>query len=151
MRRTAPITSLLVPLALRSGAAALALMQIGCATDHPATIAGAPTVNQTATQNMKIELLGFPGCPNTPAMRANLVAALAATGNKWTFTEINQQELPASDIRAGYPTPTILVNGSDLYGMPTPEKPDPACRMYPGGVPDSDDIAAKLGQRARAL
>lgn len=68
---------------------------------------------------MKIELLGFQGCPNTPVIRENLQTALKAVGGL-TFTDVNQEALPASDIRRGWPTPTILVNGRDLFGMSPP-------------------------------
>ena len=46
-----------------------------------------------------IELLGFPGCPNTPALRDNLRAALGSIGEGWTFKDTNQEQLPASDPR----------------------------------------------------
>ena len=91
-----------------------------------------------------IELLGFPGCPNTPAMRANLKAALTAVGKGWTFKDTNQEQLPEGDIRRGYPTPTVLVNGGDLYGLPVPTAPSMGCRMYAGGVPGAEEIADRL-------
>lgn len=92
----------------------------------------------------KIELLGFPDCPNTPALRENLAAALAAIGKGWTFADINQEKLPEGDIRRGYPTPTVLVNGHDLFGLPAPAAPSMGCRMYPGGVPGAETIAGKV-------
>jgi hypothetical protein len=115
-------------------------MLAGCAT---------PTVQPVRNAAMnsahpKIELLGFPDCPNTPAMRSNLKAALASIGNSWTFADTNQEKLPESDLRRGYPTPTILVNDRDLYGLPAPIAPSMGCRMYPGGVPDAKEIASKL-------
>ena len=91
-----------------------------------------------------IELLGFPGCPNTPAMRDHLRAALASIGKGWTFKDTNQEKLPASDLRRGWPTPTVLVNGRDLFDMPAPTAPSMGCRMYPGGVPSAADIADTL-------
>lgn len=96
------------------------------------------------TAQPTIELLGFPGCPNTPAMRANLKAALAAVGKGWTFKDTDQERLPEGDLRRGYPTPTVLVNGRDLFGMPAPTAPSMGCRMYPGGVPEAAEIATKL-------
>lgn len=92
----------------------------------------------------KVELLGFPDCPNTPAMRESLKAALASLGKGWTFTETNQEKLPEGDIRCGYPTPTVLINDRDLYGLPVPTAPSMGCRMYAGGVPDAADIAEKI-------
>ena len=112
--------------------------QAGCAPRRPATVA-APE-----GQAMKIELLGFPGCPNTPAMRDNLRAALQCMGGGMTFTDTNQESLPEGDMRRGWPTPTVLVNGADLFGMAPPSAPSMGCRMYVGGVPDAESIAAKL-------
>lgn len=92
----------------------------------------------------RIELLGFPDCPNTPAMRDSLGAALASLGTDWNFTDTDQEKLPEGDVRRGYPTPTVLVNDRDLYGLPVPTAPSMGCRMYPGGVPDSSDISDKI-------
>ncbi|MFM9994817.1 MAG: hypothetical protein ACKVU4_03335 [Phycisphaerales bacterium] len=108
-----------------------------------------------------IELLGFPGCPNTPTVRANLKAALESLGSgkggggggngdaAWTFTDVNQEALAADDLRRGYPTPTILVNGRDLFGLPEPTTPTMSCRAYSGGVPDAAAIKAKLAAAGR--
>lgn len=95
-------------------------------------------------QVLNIELLGFPDCPNTPAMRENLQAALASVGGGLTFTDVNQEALPDADIQRGWPTPTVLVNGRDLFGMLPPTSPSMGCRVYPGGVPDSATVAARL-------
>lgn len=91
-----------------------------------------------------IELLGFPTCPNTPAMRDNLRAALRSVGGGLTFQDVNQESLPASDLRRGWPTPTVLVDGRDLFGMAPPSAPTMACRSYPGGVPSAATIASQL-------
>jgi hypothetical protein len=92
----------------------------------------------------RIELLGVPGCPNTPALRANLASALETLGDGWTFVEVNQEELPEHDLRRGYPTPTILLDGRDLYGLPTPTDTAMGCRVYEGGPPDADELARLL-------
>ncbi len=95
-------------------------------------------------QVLNIELLGFPGCPNTPTLRQHLREASASISETMAFTDVNQESLPSSDLRRGWPTPTILVNGRDLFGMPTPTSPSMGCRMYPGGMPDASDIARRL-------
>lgn len=115
-------------------------MLAGCA---PTPDKNARPVAMNAAQPA-IELLGFPGCPNTPALRENLRAALAAIGKGWTFKDTNQESLPEHDLRRGWPTPTVLVNGRDLFGMPAPTEPSMGCRMYPGGVPEAKEIAEKL-------
>lgn len=91
-----------------------------------------------------IQLLGAPDCPNTPTLRANLKAAVAALGGNWTVEDIDQNALREDDIRRGYPTPTILVNGRDLYGLPLPTSTNMTCRMYSDGIPDANDITAAL-------
>lgn len=91
-----------------------------------------------------IELLGFPGCPNTPAMRENLRAALRSIGGDARFLDTDQEALPPGDLRRGWPTPTILVNGADLFGLPAPTAPSMGCRVYDGGVPGAAEIAAAL-------
>jgi hypothetical protein len=48
------------------------------------------------------------------------------------------------DMRAGYGSPTILVNGKDLFDEPLPSTFDPACRNYRGGVPGRKRIIEKL-------
>jgi hypothetical protein len=36
---------------------------------------------------------------------------------------INIDKLPKSDVRTGYPTPTILWKGRNIFGMPIPKPP----------------------------
>jgi hypothetical protein len=82
-------------------------------------------------------------------MRANLAAALESIGRGWAFVEVDQQSLPEGDVRRGYPAPTVLVNGRDLYGLPVPGATSMGCRLYPGGVPSARDIEAKLNAAVR--
>jgi hypothetical protein len=141
-----------VPLSMSSrnrwsalGAAVLLGTFAGCAAHHDHALRSAP---MTAAQP-KIELLGFPDCPNTPELRDNLKSALDSMGNGWTFADTNQEALPEGDLRRGWPTPTILVNERDLFGMPAPTAPSMGCRMYPGGVPDAETIARRLRSETR--
>lgn len=92
----------------------------------------------------KIEFLGFQGCPNTPILRGRLRAALAAVDSHWAFADIDQEALAKDDVRRGYATPTILVNGRDLYGLPVPGEPSMGCRIYPGGLPSTQSILERL-------
>ena len=66
------------------------------------------------------------GCVLTDQMRANLDAALTQMGNaRQAYRVVDLASLPADDPRRGYPTPTILHEGRDLFGMPTPVPPVP--------------------------
>ncbi len=96
-------------------------------------------------KKMKIEFLGMEGCPNTPTMWTSLANAMKEL--KWTQA-IERLDLIAlskkQDKWAGFGSPSILVNGKDLFGSPFPESYDPACRYYRGGVPGTKEIVAKL-------
>jgi hypothetical protein len=62
------------------------------------------------------------GCVNTAVMRERLDEALHALGRASDYMLIDQESLGRDDVRAGYPTPTVLVGGKDLFGMPQPEE-----------------------------
>ena len=129
---------------LRCPVAWFAVLMLGPVAGCAATATPPARTADVNIQRPTIELLGFPGCPNTPTLRANLSAALVSIGRGWTFTDINQETLPERDLRRGYPTPTVLVNGRDLFGMAAPTAAGMGCRVYPGGVPDASTLAAKL-------
>lgn len=73
----------------------------------------------------EIELLTRPGCANTPVMKANLDAALDASGVAIRYEVIDIGDLSTADARRGYSTPTVLYRGRDLFGMPVPVPPFP--------------------------
>ncbi len=95
-------------------------------------------------QAVTIEFLGSPDCPNTPMLRDHLRAALSSLSAELTFIDVDQSALPAEDVRRGWPAPTILVNGLDLFGMPTPTTAAPGCRIYAEGVPTTDELTRRL-------
>ena len=49
------------------------------------------------------------GCVNTTTMRANLDSALQAMKTPARYQLVDLDTLPTSDLRVGYPTPTLLV------------------------------------------
>ena len=143
-RTRTPLCHLLPVIALAL-ATVCAAASSGCGSNSATLRSGPMTTHQPT-----IELLGFPDCPNTPVMRANLAAALASIGLGWTFQETNQEQLPESDIRRGYPTPTVLLGGRDVFGLPVPTVASMGCRIYPGGVPNANVLADKLKAAAKA-
>lgn len=111
----------------------------GCAaTPHYAS--------QSADVSHRVQLLGFAACPNTPLMEQRLRMALDRLGVGPSIEYIDQEALEAGDVQRGWPAPTVLVDGQDLYGMTPPRTPSMGCRMYagPGGVPTVDELVQQL-------
>ena len=77
-----------------------------------------------APKTMKdLTFLTRDGCVNTPDMVNNLDDALKALGwpNDYQFIDIGK--LRNDDVRMGYPTPTLLWKGKDVFGMAAPKPP----------------------------
>lgn len=56
------------------------------------------------------------GCSGSEKMMVNLNGALAKLKG-WTYEVLDLDDLPKTDPRRGYPTPTILRSGKDIYGL----------------------------------
>lgn len=65
------------------------------------------------------------GCANTTVMRRHLEASLKSLGVATGYDVVDQGTLPDTDIRRGYPTPTLLYNQRDVFGMSVPKPPLP--------------------------
>ena len=65
-------------------------------------------------------LLTRQGCANTPTMRARLDDALTALQLPGEYDDVDIGSLPKGEVRRGYPTPTLLYEGADVFGLPTP-------------------------------
>ena len=111
-----------------------------CACLTPGCHSPPPNEN---TKLIRIEILGFPDCPNTPEFGQRVQTAANEVGG-FVLVAVDQQTLPTNDVRRGYPAPTALVHASDLFGLPVPTSPTLSCRTYAGGLPSVNDIAAKL-------
>ncbi|MHC5115321.1 MAG: hypothetical protein ACYTGP_12940 [Planctomycetota bacterium] len=59
---------------------------------------------------------------NTPAMCASLDEALRESGYAVEYVVIDTATLDATDPRCGYGTPTILLDGRDLFGAAEPAR-----------------------------
>ena len=121
-----------------------------CATMLCACLASAchSPPSKENTELIRIEILGFPDCPNTPQFHERVQAAATQVGG-FVLVVVDQQTLTTNDVRRGYPAPTALVHASDLFGLPVPTSPSMSCRTYAGGLPSVNEIAAKL-RAARA-
>ena len=90
---------------------------------------------------VRVEMLYFEGCPTTETMRARLLDAIRNAGDGFVFVEVDLESLALDDVRRGYGSPTVLIHGHDMLGMPNPEATELSCRLYPEGVPSSVELA----------
>lgn len=94
-----------------------------------------------------VELIYASDCPNVTLARTNLQLAFARVGVKPVWSEhcIGHPGVP--EHARGYGSPTILVDGSDVEGLPPTG--ESCCRIYrgPAGVthaPSIEQIADAL-------
>lgn len=97
----------------------VAALVMGCAADR-GPVDGA--AQDSASRN--VELLVRPGCANSTVLEERLENVLGSTGT--TMSVVDQEDLAPDDYRRGYSTPTVLVDGQDLFGLPRPRRPFPA-------------------------
>lgn len=99
---------------------------------------------------LKIEFIGMKGCPNTPPMYRSLRSAMRKLGLQDEIIVLDALDLSGkNDPRAGFGTPTILVNGKDLFGDVPSGSYAPACRVYSPGLPGTNAILDSLSALKR--
>lgn len=99
--------------------------------------------------HVDIELLVVPDCPNAPAAKKLLRAALDAAGlaDPGVRVTVIRSQREAEE-RGFVGSPTVLINGLDPFGEPG-RPPAMACRIYPGedgptGLPPTGELARAL-------
>lgn len=105
-------------------ALAFALIASACSVNKPAPTTVSEKMDPKRP-NVELQFLTRDGCKNTERMLENLNAGISNGNITAKYVLIRQENLPADDPRTGYPTPTILVNGRDIFGLPVPEQPFP--------------------------
>lgn len=88
----------------------------------------------------QLVVLYFDGCPNTPPLLESARRAVARLGDPWELVRVDLEALPDDDPRRGYGSPTILLGGEDLFGLPAPSTSALSCRHYPGGLPTAEAV-----------
>lgn len=78
---------------------------------------------------MRLELVYFAGCPNVPDARA----AIAEVAPGVEVVEIDTSRGNARPAYQGWPSPTILVDGTDVMGG-HPEDSEATCAIYSAGA-----------------
>jgi hypothetical protein len=95
-------------------------------------ITWACTTQQTARQPSTADANASPlvfltrgGCVNTDTMRERLNDALKSMGSALRYALVDLDTLAETDPRRGYPTPTLLYENRDVFGLPEPKPPIP--------------------------
>ena len=83
------------------------------------------TAPSAAPSSKGLVFLTRGGCVNTTVMRRHLDEALKALGLAAGYEVVDQDTLPETDGRRGYPTPTLLYADRDVFGMSVPQPPFP--------------------------
>jgi hypothetical protein len=105
-----------------------------------------------ALRTLRIEFLHIGGCPHATTMLQSLREAISSLNLRVDVRLMDLEELSrAGDNRSGYGSPTILVEGHDLFGAPAPAASASACRIYSPGVPAAGMIAAALAQAVTGI
>jgi protein-disulfide isomerase len=96
---------------------------------------------------LKIELQYFKGCPNHKKMVENLRDAVKDLEDKIELKEILVED-EATAKQVGFRgSPTLLINGEDIEGIPISTEPLLSCRFYVNGIPSSDEIRRMIIQK----
>ena len=92
---------------------------------------------------VNIEVQFFHGCPNSD----EAIRRVKSVVSKLDEIKIIYKETIVNDIETAKKThfrgsPTILINGEDVEGMPENFTPSLSCRYYPKGLPTVKKLTA---------
>lgn len=102
------------------------LLLVGCSSQLKEDDLSVPPTAQMEADPIRLVFLTRDGCANTPLLRANLDAVCETSETAVTYELVHQDQLFPPDARVGYPTPTILYDNRDLFGLSEPTPPYPA-------------------------
>jgi hypothetical protein len=100
----------------------LVFVALACGCASPATSNHAPA---SEPRSGELVFLTREGCAATARVRTNLDEALKSLVTTAQYQVVDLDTLDASDVRRGYPTPTLLYGNRDVFGLPEPQPPLP--------------------------
>ena len=119
----------------------------GCAPKRVAMDQGACRVDCAGVPCL--ELIAMEGCPHAAELGDNVCEAVRGLGH--CCCQIDPAKLPADDPRRGYPSPSIILDGKDLFGLEPVGDASNQCRRYPDGLPTADAIRAEIKARQQVV
>jgi len=90
--------------------------------------------------NLKIDVQYFEGCPNSETVLQMVKEFISESEMKIDIEEVlveSQEDAEKYKFRG---SPTILINGNDLEGLPESKTPSLSCRYYQNGLPTQKDL-----------
>lgn len=96
---------------------------------------------------VKLEFQYFEGCPNHKKMNENLIEAIKGLEDKIELNRYLVEDEETAKKISFRGSPTLLINGEDIEGIPAPKEPALACRFYANGIPGADKIRKLIIQK----
>jgi len=93
---------------------------------------------------INIEIQHFEGCPNSPRMIQNFKEAIKGIEDKINYKETLVESIEAAQKLKFLGSPTLLINGEDFERRKPEGEISLNCRIYPSGIPTSEQIRNKL-------
>jgi hypothetical protein len=88
----------------------------------------------------RIEVQYFNGCPNSESVLQMVKEFISKSEMKIDFEEILVETQEAAEKYKFRGSPTLLINGKDLEGLPETKTPSLSCRYYQKGLPTEKDL-----------
>lgn len=89
---------------------------------------------------LKLQFQYFEGCPNHIKMWNSISEAIKGLEDRIELEKVLvEDEVTAMQVKFRG-SPTLVIDGEDLLGMPAPSEPSLACRYYPNGIPTKEEI-----------
>ncbi len=87
-----------------------------------------------------IEVQHFHGCPNSDEMIKRVREAITRSEVEIEYKEVLVDTPEKAELHKFRDSPTMLVNGIDLEGLPEPDFGNLACRYYKDGIPSVETM-----------
>lgn len=96
---------------------------------------------------IKLEFQYFEGFPNHMKMSNNINEAIKGLEDKIEIINVLVEDEETAKKVSFRGSPTLLINGEDIEGIPAPEEPALACRFYANGIPEAENIRQIIIQK----
>jgi hypothetical protein len=96
---------------------------------------------------VKLEFQYFEECPNHMKMSNNINEAIKGLEDKIEIINVLVEDEQTAKKVSFRGSPTLLINGEDIEGIPAPAEPSLSCRFYVNGIPSCDEIRKIIIQK----